>query len=505
MKIIGGRRLEQETAGCHCNFKTTYDGFGILPPVLKQGERRGGWGCGWRLRMIDALNANQGLPAGTAAATILPVGERERVVAVDVLRGVALLGILTMNVVSFGLPFACYMDPRVPDAVEFQGAFGGLNKVAWAINFYVFDTKMMSIFSMLFGAGLALMGERADRRAAETGATKGRFAAVYYRRIGFLALFGLLHAYGLWYGDILFSYAVCGLLLYPLRRLRARWLAAIGIAMIVIGVGLSAGAGAGMTYMESQQQRAAAVAALPEATEAQKREAEGLTEAVKNMNNVGDSRAQVAQMRGSLPEVLKTNAIHAFMMQAMMLPLMVFWRCMGLMLLGMALVKRGMLSGLASKRAYVWMVGIGYGVGLPLTHWAAVDAMATDFRMSRLLLVGWVVAAPASIMMALGHVGVVMLVVKSGAIKGILARLAAVGRMAMTNYLMQTVICTTIFYGWGFGLFGSLERWQLWGVVLGVWALQLALSPVWLARFRFGPAEWAWRSLTHLRMQPMRR
>ena len=461
--------------------------------------------------MIDAPAAQQGFSGGAATATIMPVDERERVVAVDVLRGVALLGILTMNVVSFGLPFACYMDPRVPDAVTFQGPFEGLNKVAWVINFYVFDTKMMTIFSMLFGAGLALMGERADRRAAEAGrvggvvGAKGRFAAVYYRRLAFLALFGFLHAYGLWYGDILFSYAVCGLLLYPLRGLRAGWLAAIGIVLIVIGVGLSAGGGAGMTYMESQQQRAAAAAALPDATEAQKREAERLTETVKNMNNVGDSSAQVVQMRGSLQEVLQTNAIHAFMMQAIMLPLMVFWRCMGLMLLGMALMKRGVLSGLASKRAYVWMVGVGYGVGLPLTHWAAVDAVATDFRMSRLLLVGWVIAAPASILMALGHVGVVMLVVKSGAAKWVTARLGAVGRMALTNYLMQTVICTTTFYGWGFGLFGSLERWQLWGVVLGVWALQLALSRVWLARFKFGPAEWAWRSLTHLEAQPMRR
>jgi uncharacterized protein len=109
-----------------------------------------------------------------------------------------------------------------------------------------------------------------------------------------------------------------------------------------------------------------------------------------------------------------------------------------------------------------------------------------------------------SVIVALGHVGMVMLIVQSGALYWLTRRLAAVGRMALSNYLTHSIVCTTLFYGYGFGLFGTINRTGLAAIVLIIWASQLLLSPIWLAHFRFGPAEWLWRSLTYGQPQPMR-
>jgi uncharacterized protein len=109
-----------------------------------------------------------------------------------------------------------------------------------------------------------------------------------------------------------------------------------------------------------------------------------------------------------------------------------------------------------------------------------------------------------SIIVALGHVGAVMLIVQSGAMEWLMRRLAAVGRMALTNYLTHSLVCTTLFYGYGFGLYGTINRTGLAAIVLAIWTFQLIVSPIWLRYFRFGPAEWLWRSLTYWRIQPMR-
>jgi uncharacterized protein len=174
------------------------------------------------------------------------------------------------------------------------------------------------------------------------------------------------------------------------------------------------------------------------------------------------------------------------------------------MLLGMALFKLGILTGRAESRTYRRMIGAGLMVGLPLIglgiqrNFAAAWA-APDFLFIHSLLNYW-----GSIPVALGWVGVVMLTLKSGLALDITSRLSAVGRLAFTNYILQTVICTTIFYGHGLGLFGSIDRSGQLLVVFAVWGFQLWLSPLWLRSFRFGPLEWLWRSLVYVKVQPMR-
>jgi len=181
------------------------------------------------------------------------------------------------------------------------------------------------------------------------------------------------------------------------------------------------------------------------------------------------------------------------------------WRTVGMMLIGMALFKWGVLSAERSKRFYAVTVVVGFVVGLPLV-WTGIGARFAD---------GWSVPWSffngsqynywGSAFVALAYISIVMLIVKSGVLARCVRTFAAAGRMAFTNYLMQTVICTTIFYGHGFGLFGSVPRSGQILIVFAVWIFQLWFSTFWLERFRFGPAEWLWRTLTYLRPQPMRK
>jgi uncharacterized protein len=167
----------------------------------------------------------------------------------------------------------------------------------------------------------------------------------------------------------------------------------------------------------------------------------------------------------------------------------------------MGLMKMGVFAARRSWRFYVWMVVLGYGLGLPLVGYDTYALIQNDFGYKTFLPSQYLFNYLGSVVVALGHVGVVMLICKAAAIPWLTRRLAAVGRMALTNYLMQSVICTTLFYGW---VFGTLNRTALAGIVLAIWVFQLLISPLWLRFFRFGPAEWLWRSLTYWRWQSMR-
>jgi len=155
-----------------------------------------------------------------------PAADPERIVPIDVLRGFALLGILVMNIQSFAMPDAAYMNPTA------YGDLSGANFAVWLLSHVFADQKFMTIFSMLFGAGIVLMTSRAEAR-------QGRSAALHYRRMGALWVIGMLHAYLLWYGDILYSYAMCGLLVYLFRNFRPRWLMTLGLISITIPAILS--------------------------------------------------------------------------------------------------------------------------------------------------------------------------------------------------------------------------------------------------------------------------
>jgi uncharacterized protein len=427
-----------------------------------------------------------------------PVAAAERFFAVDVLRGFALLGILAMNIVAFGWPEAAYGDP-------FRGAgFAGLDRAVWFFNHMVFEVKMMTIFSMLFGAGLVLMDQRAEKRGAKV-------RGVYYRRVLWLLVIGLIHSYLIWWGDILVLYAECGLFLYFLRNLRPWTLIILGLSAMLVLVPLVLGFAKTIDSMKSASTR----------YEAQTKAGEkhrGLdhmlhdywTEHLRNEilpspeKKAKDWDKEMTVHRGGYLRIVKHRAPELLKIQIFGFLFGGGFFAMSRMLVGMGLMKLGVFSAQRSRRFYLWMVALGYGIGLPLMVFDGIELIQHTFSFDYKVHGGVLFNLFGSLVVALGHVGLLMLIVQSGAIGWLTRRLAAVGRMALTNYLTHSIVCTTLFYGYGFGLFGQVNRTGLAAIVLTIWIFQLIVSSIWLRFFRFGPAEWLWRSLTYWRIQPMR-
>jgi len=427
-----------------------------------------------------------------------PVTATERYFAVDVLRGFALLGILAMNIVDFGWPGAAYSNPTR------GGGFEGSDRAVWFFNHLVFEMKMMTIFSMLFGAGFVLMDHRAIARGAS-------IRGVYYRRILWLMLIGLVHAYLIWEGDILVHYAETGLFLYLFRKLTPRTLIILGISAMLVLVPMFVGIGSAINFMKAATVR----------VEAQIKENQKPTWLDQKAHDFWTRNLQKEFKRD--PETLaKKWAEELAVYQGSYLgivkhraPNLLFGQTIGFllggglfaasrMLLGMGLMKLGVFSAQRSRRFYWWLVALGYGIGLPLMVYDAIKLIQNEFSFDYLIMHGGVFYnAFGSFVVALGHVGMLMLVVQSGMIGWLTNRLAAVGRMALSNYLTHSLVCTMLFYGYGFGLFGHINRTGLAGIVLLIWIFQLIVSPIWLKHFRFGPAEWLWRSLTYWRIQPI--
>jgi uncharacterized protein len=403
-----------------------------------------------------------------------------------------------MNIVAFALPGAAYADPTR------GGGFEGLDRAVWFFNHLVFEAKMMTIFSMLFGAGFVLM----DQRAAVRGAS---VRGVYYRRILWLLAIGAVHAYLIWDGDILVAYAETGLFLYLFRNKSARTLIVLGISAMLIFVPLLVGVGAAVSFMKAATARVEAqVKASQKPTWLDQKAHDFWTK------NLQDSfkrdpetlakkwAEELAVYRGSYLGIVKHRAGEVLMGQTIGFLLGGGLFAASRMLLGMGLMKLGVFSAQRSRRFYWWLVGLGYGIGLPLMVFDATKLIQNAFSFEYLVMnYGILYNAFGSLVVALGHVGMLMLIVQSGAIGWLTTRLAAVGRMALSNYLTHSVVCTTLFYGYGFGLFGYINRTGLAGIVLLIWTFQLIISPIWLKHFRFGPAEWLWRSLTYWKLQPI--
>jgi uncharacterized protein len=401
-----------------------------------------------------------------------PVTDKERIVGIDVLRGFALLGILPMNIQYFSMISAAYWNPTA------YGDLHGANFWVWLLSHVLADEKFMTIFSMLFGAGILLMTSHIEAAGKPS-------AALHYRRMGWLILFGVAHAYLLWSGDILFTYGMCGLLVYLCRKFRPRTLLVLGVLTIAV-------ASASMTayglwskhWSPSEVQQAREQLWMP-------------TPAM--------SAKEIAAYRGNWTAQMSFRVPDSLQMETAFFVGFTFWRAAGLMLVGMALFKLGVFSARRPSSFYWKMIAVGLLVGIPVTLYGTHRDFAGgwDFRYS--FFYGMQFNYWASLLVSLGWVGVVMLASRTTALLRLTRRLAAVGRMAFTNYIMHTVICTTIFYGHGFGLFGGVSRVWQFAIVLVIWAFQLIVSPIWLRHFFFGPLEWFWRSLTYLQWEPFRR
>ena len=217
-----------------------------------------------------------------------------------------------------------------------------------------------------------------------------------------------------------------------------------------------------------------------------------------------DMQVDIDVHKGGYLGIVEHRAPTVLMMQVFVTLIFGIWRVGALMMIGMAMMKLGVFSGERSVSFYRKMMIAGYAIGLPMTIFSAGDMYAHQFDPLYVMRVGGIANYWGSVIVAFGHIGLVMLIVKTGALKKLMARFEAVGRMALTNYLMHSVILTTVFYGYGFGLYGSIPRFWQMGFVVAVISLQLLLSPWWLNRYRFGPVEWLWRSLTYWKRQRFR-
>lgn len=417
----------------------------------------------------------------------------ERIVCLDVLRGVAVLGILVMNIYAFAMPAMAYSNPLV------MGGTDPVNLGVWFFTHALFDQKFMTIFSLLFGAGIVLMSDRADARETS-------FAPTFYRRQFWLLVIGAIHAYLIWFGDILFAYALVGMIVFFFRRMPARKLIVIALFMLPMSPLIFYSSGTQMLELkataESLQQRVEEGEVLDEIEQATVDQ----WDEQKPFFAPGpeEIQAEVDAYTSDYATIVAHRAPFVAMFQFAFFLLFTLWRVGGLMLLGMALMKLGVLSGERSPGFYARLLAIGYGLGLPLTIWSGVNLYAHEFDGLYAFQLGGIPNYIGSILVALGHIGAVMYAVKAGWLEGLLRRFGAVGRMALTNYLMHSIVMTSIFYGYGLGLYGEVSRSAQMLFVAAMLAFQIAVSPWWLSRYRFGPAEWLWRSVSYGRLQPMR-
>ena len=409
-------------------------------------------------------------PPAEVRAHAAPVAADERIVSLDVLRGFAILGILVMNIQSFSMVGAAYLNPTA------YGDLTGLNRVVWTLSHLFADMKFISIFSMLFGAGIVLFATRLESRGLRPG-------PLHYRRTFWLLLIGLAHGFLLWYGDILAIYSLIGFIAYLFWRRSPLALLITGVAVASVGTLLYLLSGFSMQY------------APPEALES-----------IRTFWSPGleSLAAEMSAMQGPWTEQMSVRVPEMISSLTMVFFMYYLWRTIGMMLIGMALFKWGVLSAERSKRFYSVVAVVGFLVGLPVIWLGVARRFADGWSVPWSFFNGSQYNYWGSMFVALAYVAVIMLIVKSDAFGKLKRWLAAAGRMAFTNYLMQTIICTTIFYGHGFGLFGRVSRTGQILIVFAVWIFQLWFSTFWLKRFRFGPAEWLWRTLTYFKPQPMR-
>lgn len=406
-----------------------------------------------------------------------------RLTELDATRGLAVMGILLINIISFSMPFAAYVNPLA------WGGTSAADLTVWTINQVLFEGRMRGLFALLFGVSALLVIERGD-------AASGNGTARHMRRMAVLAVLGLAHLILVWDGDILLHYAVVGLFIPALRWLPVKHLVGLAIAILLIFTLIWSGMMGGALYLEH-------AARAPGASADIVGQARALIDSMPSVNGP-DIAHEVARMRGGYADILAYRASSAFTLFFQAFNAL-GGETLAYMMLGMAFWKTGFFTGGWDDRRLKRLIMWCYAISLPglalLTWWAFASQFDPVVLMGN--WIGW--GVPVRVLCGVGHLALAMLVLRRLTGSAAVARLAAVGRIALSNYLATSLIMTTIFYGYGIGLFGHVDRAPIYGFVFGMWALMLLWSKPWLDRFAYGPFEWLWRSLARWQLQPMRR
>jgi uncharacterized protein len=391
--------------------------------------------------------------------TPLPVAERRQ--RLDQIRGMAVLGILPVNILLFSGPFAALANPMV------WGELQGPNAAAWWLTRLFFEQKFLTLFCMLFGAGLVMQSQRLGTGPGAWG--------IHRRRMTVLLVLGLVHAYAIWYGDILAPYAICGLLLWPATRWPTPWLWSLGLLLLTVPTMIS-----WLAWLSLPGWSATEVEALERSWQP----------------HLADLLREIAAYQGDWFSQMRERVPQTLHMQLQLFPLVSGWRLLGTMLLGMAVMRRGLLTdtGLQSTgklRTWAWLLAVS---GIALTVWGSLDLLDANMTPTRAALLSGQPLYWGSLAMASAYL---LLFPRNGLGGWAGTGLACVGRTALSNYLLQSLLCTGIFYGTGMAMFGHAQRWQLLLLAMAIGAGQLMLSRLWLARFERGPMEQLWRRLSY--------
>ncbi len=438
--------------------------------------------------------------AGPPKQEFAPVTRQERINSLDVLRGFALMGILLMNITSFGLPGWAYAVPLGTVLPVFSGPHAKANTIAWMLRWVLAEGKMRALFSMLFGAGVVLLTERAERRGGGD-----RVADIFLRRNMWLVLIGALHGYLVWNGDILFWYGVVGLLfLYPMRKLQAKTLIKAAGWLLVAWV-LVAGVGRYLGTYFTYKKGVDAITAVHAGKTLTQDQKDAIGAKVKldqqwwhSTKDVDEDLAKHKSYGKAFAADAKGEYDAATAVYVAFADVLIF------MLLGMGLYKNGFLIGKQPTAFYVRTAVIGCMIAIPLGGAACIESWRSGFeavRSNAWLTIPYDICRVSG---ALANAAIVLLVVRAGLMKALTRRVAAVGQMALSNYLLTSITCRFLFVWGPTHWYGYVEYYKLYYVVAGVWVVNLLWSPLWLSRFQFGPVEWLWRSLTYWHRQPMR-
>jgi uncharacterized protein len=392
-----------------------------------------------------------------------PVAAGERYLSLDILRGLGVMGILAVNAVGFAQPMSVYLSPELS-----PHPLVGAEATAWWVVHTFFHFKFVTLFSMLFGVSILLVGgERADKPRG----------ALLRRRLGWLLVIGLIHGLVIWFGDILLLYACTGFLAMLARSWTPKRLFTVSITVILLGSILAV---APLIFLEG---------APPDIQK----------QVIANMAQPGSDvpvATSIAVMKSGLLPAMTENAKQWLVLQPASV-IVFIWRTGALMLLGMALFKTGFLTGKAKTWVYATLIALG-AVGLAWTGWENSAKLATHFAKPQAVGRYSLAYEFMTLPITLGYASLAILLIRSAVVRKLLTPLSRLGQMAFTNYLTQSIIMTTIFWsGRGVGYFGDFTRVQLWMCVIAIWVLQLIWSPLWLSRFRMGPLEWIWRRLSY--------
>ena len=415
----------------------------------------------------------------------------DRIESLDVLRGFALLGILLVNIVAFGLVSSAFLDPGI-----YLTPIGGIDYIVWAFIELSSEGAMRTLFSILFGAGVVLF---------VTGST-AKSGWLHYRRNFWLLVFGLINAYiFLWPGDILVTYALSGFVLWFVRNWKARSLLILATFLILIGSLQNFATKSTLEIArDAAEEMKISINKGEEFSEETAAWAQGWIDYEEdNQAEIDNIPNEIKKRTSSYSSAYEYNLEKANEMIYFVLPFFLFLDALMMMVIGMALFKLGVLDGGRDIKFYIRMMCVGFLTGISINAYEVLlitnsnmDIIETNpyFRFTYHF---------GRLFMGLGYLGLVILLIKIEKLESLRFRLACVGRMALTNYLMHSVIALFIFTGAGLGLLGKFSWSQLYLFVLLIWVIQLYISPLWLKYFYFGPVEWLWRLLTYLKIPKM--